>query len=409
MQIHPSAAYRLVVPLLLVGLAFWARPHIDLLDGESRVILDKFPYLICVICVAMAYQFGRHRLLLATVGTAALYWLIQGYMQVSLTEPDAGRLYLIASLCLPILSGYLLLLPERGVFSMHGLLFSACFLGLAGICFPVADWILRSPGELANWFAPRPAEGYVLSVGSTLLVATVAVLGLVLLVLKDTENEATLLGVMGAGYVALAFLHLDNVSVAMASAAGLCLAWGLFRSSHAMAYRDELTGLLGRRALNERLNSLGRRYSIAMLDVDHFKRFNDTHGHDVGDEVLKFVASRVRQVGAGGTAYRYGGEEFCIVFPRRSSEDCAAALEEVRERIAGYKMSIRNHQQRPVKAREGSRKRGATRVGGKQVSVTVSAGVAARNDSNPSPEDVLLAADSKLYRAKKAGRNKVIV
>ncbi len=394
--------------MLIVGLAFWARPYAAGLDGESRVILDNLPYLICVVCVAMAYQFGRHRLLLAGIGVAALYWLIQEHLQVSLSLPDAGRLFLIASLALPTLVLYLLLVPERGVFSLYGLLFGACFVGLAGVCFPLADFILRSTGNLATWFAPRPAEGYVLSLGSTVLVAGVALLGLVLLSLRNSECEAALVAVLGAGYAALAYLHLDDVSVAMASAAGLCLAWGLVRSSHAMAYRDELTGLPGRRALNERLNSLGRRYSIAMLDVDHFKRFNDTHGHDVGDEVLKFVASRVRQVGAGGTAYRYGGEEFCIVFPRKSSEDCAAALDEVRERIADYRMSIRNRRQRPVKARVGSRKRGATRVNGQSVSVTVSAGVAARNESNPSPEDVLLAADSNLYRAKKAGRNKVV-
>ena len=72
-------------------------------------------------------------------------------------------------------------------------------------------------------------------------------------------------------YLALALLHLQHISVAMMYAAGLCLVWGLLRSSHAMAYRDELTGLLGRRALNERLNMLGRSYCIAMLDVDHFK------------------------------------------------------------------------------------------------------------------------------------------
>lgn len=394
--------------MLIVGLALWARSYIDLLDGDSRVILDNFPYLICAVCVAMAYQFGRQRLLLASIGVASLYWLIQGHLQVSLSEPDAARLYLIASLCLPVLVFYLLLMPERGILSLYGLVFSVCFVGLAGICFPIADWVLRAQGDLSSWFAPRPTEGYVLSVGSSILVVAVALLGLVLLVMRNSGCEAALLAVLGAGYAALAFLHLDNISVAMFSAASLCLAWGLVRGSHAMAYRDELTGLLSRRALNERLNSLGRRYSIAMLDVDHFKRFNDTHGHDVGDEVLKFVASRVQQVGAGGTAYRYGGEEFCIVFPRRSSEDCAAAMEEVRERIAGYKMSIRNKQQRPVKVKEGSRKRGATRMNGKHVSVTVSAGVAARNDSNPSPEDVLLAADSKLYRAKKAGRNKVI-
>jgi diguanylate cyclase (GGDEF)-like protein len=175
-----------------------------------------------------------------------------------------------------------------------------------------------------------------------------------------------------------------------------------------MAYRDELTGLLSRRALNERLRSLGRRYSIAMLDVDHFKRFNDAHGHDVGDEVLKLVASRVRQVGHGGTAYRYGGEEFCIVFPRRSAEDCAAALDAVRECIANYQLCIRDRKSRPSRSRAGSRRRGATRIKSSQVSVTVSAGLAARSPELPDAEAVLKAADKRLYRAKRAGRNRVV-
>ena len=71
--------------------------------------------------------------------------------------------------------------------------------------------------------------------------------------------------------------------------------------AYQMAYRDELTGLPGRRALNDRLERLGRNYVIAMADVDHFKKFNDTHGHDVGDEVLKLVASQLRKVGGGYT------------------------------------------------------------------------------------------------------------
>jgi diguanylate cyclase (GGDEF)-like protein len=175
-----------------------------------------------------------------------------------------------------------------------------------------------------------------------------------------------------------------------------------------MAYRDDLTGLLSRRALNERLQSLRRSYTIAMLDVDHFKRFNDTHGHDVGDEVLRLVASRVRQVGGGGTAYRYGGEEFCIIFPRKNVEDCVEALDQVREQIANYKMSIRDHSMRPVRAREGTGKRGATRIKSSHVSVTVSAGVASRGENYPSVESVIVAADDKLYRAKKAGRNRVV-
>ncbi len=408
MHFHPSATYRLVVPLFLVALAYWARAYVSQFEAESLIVLSSFPYLICAICSVLAYLFGRGRLLMASLGVATLYWLIQNHLQVSLGDPDAARLFLVASLAVPVLSLYLMSIPERGILSSPGLMLIACFFALAGACFPLADWIVSSPGESLELFAPRAAEGYTLSRGATLLFGTVALAGVLLLVFRNSETEAALIGVLAACFCALAFLHLEYISVVMASAAGLCLAWGLIRSSHSMAYRDELTGLLSRRALNERLKSLGKRYTIAMLDVDHFKRFNDTHGHDVGDEVLKLVASRVKQVGNGGTAYRYGGEEFCIVFPRKSSEDCAAALDEVREGIADYKMSIRDRNRRPIKAKEGSRKRGATKVGKNVVSVTISAGIAARDDHCSNPEEVLSAADSKLYRAKKGGRNKVV-
>ena len=80
----------------------------------------------------------------------------------------------------------------------------------------------------------------------------------------------------------------------------------------------------------------------------------------------------------------------------------------MREEIAAYRLSIRDRKQRPVKTGEGSRRRGASRVGGRSVSVTVSAGVATRDEELNEPEKVLLAADSKLYKAKRAGRNKVV-
>ena len=123
---------------------------------------------------------------------------------------------------------------------------------------------------------------------------------------------------------------------------------------------------------------------------------------------MKLVAWLVIQVGNGGFAYRYGGDVFCFVFPGMSSEDCAGALDDVRERIADYKMSIRDRLSRPKRSRDGARRRGATRVGTDEVSVTISAGVAARDEDCPDAEAVILAADSKLYKAKKTGRNRVI-
>src|SRR5688572_474514 len=122
------------------------------------------------------------------------------------------------------------------------------------------------------------------------------------------------------------------------SAAGAILIVSLLEESHRLAFRDPLTGLPGRRALEERLRSLGNRFAIAMVDVDHFKKFNDTHGHDIGDQVLKLVGARLAQVGGGGIAYRYGGEEFSVLFPGSSLEDAMPHLEAIRASIEGYRL-----------------------------------------------------------------------
>jgi len=407
MQIYPAAMIRLLLPAVLIGLALWLRAFIDQLGAETRVLLAFMPYLLCAAALFLAYQFNRCRLLLATLGLGVFYWLVQNAMQVSLSQADAAHLYLSVSLAVPVLCFYLLLLPEKGIWNLQGLAACLLFLFLALACVLLAAWLPGSSEAAAGYYRARPAEGYVLSFGATLLMGLVLLVGLLLVVLRNEETEAALLGVLAALFCTLALLQLEDISTVMCVAAGLCLVWGLLRSTHAMAYRDELTGLLGRRALGEHLARLGRRYCIAMLDVDHFKKFNDTHGHDVGDEVLRMVSSHISRVG-GGTAYRYGGEEFCIVFPRRSVEEAAAALDLVRERISDYRMSIRDRDRRPLRSKDGARRRGATRIGSSDVAVTISAGVAQRSEEYAKPDAVVMNADKMLYRAKRAGRNRVV-
>jgi diguanylate cyclase (GGDEF)-like protein len=407
MQFHPAGLLKLLVPAALVGGVFISRAYIGRLDSDLRIILDYLPYLMCAVVVLMTCLFNRGRLMLAALGIAAFYWTVQEYLQVSLAEPGALRVYVSLSLTLPVLGLYLLLIPERGIWNLKGLAFSIAFFLLVAICMQAGPWLHELNQATMAYYAPQPAESYILSFGASLLAGLVLLAGTVLLCVRDEEVDAALLSAFAALYLSLALLHVQHVSVTMSTASALCLVWGLLRSSHSMAYRDELTGLPGRRALNERLKMLGGTYSIAMLDVDHFKRFNDTYGHDVGDEVLRLVASRIRRVGGGGTAYRYGGEEFCVVFPRKDVAASAVFLEHVREEIANYRMSIRNRGLRPARAREGSKRRGATRLGSSQVSVTVSVGVAARSDDHPDTETVVSKADKLLYKAKKAGRNRV--
>jgi diguanylate cyclase (GGDEF)-like protein len=407
MQLYPAALQKILLSGALISTAYFGRDYLDLLGRDSRLILDRLPYLLCLVAVLMAYQFNRGRLLLASIGVAAFYWSVQSYLQVSLSQPNAWQKYLALSLALPVLTFYLLLLPERGIWNLYGLGFFLAFILLGLMCLQLGPWLPQMSGAAQGYYTPHPGQDYVLSFGATLLVALVALVGTVLLCVRNEEAEAALLGAFLSLYLALAMLHGEHISVAMCTAAALSLLWGLIRSSHAMAYRDELTGLPGRRALNERLKMLGGNFTIAMLDVDHFKRFNDTYGHDVGDEVLKLVASRIRRVRGGGIPYRYGGEEFCVVFPRSTVEEAVEPLERVREEIANYQMSIRNRSMRPARAKEGNRRRGATRIGSNQVSVTISAGLAGRCAEHPDVESVIATADKRLYKAKKAGRNRI--
>ena len=108
-----------------------------------------------------------------------------------------------------------------------------------------------------------------------------------------------------------------------------------------MAYRDQLTGLSARRALNEALQRVGGQYTVAMVDIDHFKKFNDRYGHDIGDQVLRMVAAKLAEVGGGGRAFRYGGEEFTILFPGRAVDESLPYLERIRKAVEETRFTVR--------------------------------------------------------------------
>jgi diguanylate cyclase (GGDEF)-like protein len=162
----------------------------------------------------------------------------------------------------------------------------------------------------------------------------------------------------------------------------------------AQSIRDPLTGLYNRRYMEE---SLGRELKragraerpvgVIMLDVDHFKRFNDEHGHAAGDTALREFGTVLQaQIRGGDIACRYGGEEFTIVLPEASLENTRRRAEEIRVAVAALVVRLPD---------------------GKVVSITVSQGVAAFPGHGESGETLLHAADRALYRAKRLGRNRV--
>ena len=208
---------------------------------------------------------------------------------------------------------------------------------------------------------------------------------------------------------------IGKISDAYVATAGLILTVSLIETSYVLAYYDELTGIRGRRAFNQALHSLDQQYAIAIVDIDHFKKVNDTYGHDTGDQVLCLVASRLSLVKGGGQAFRCGGEEFAILFRNISAKDAFEHLDALRQSIQNSMFHVRGSDRRSgSRARESdrrktTRKRAApvAEIQPADLSVTVSIGVAEPSTRNRQPEQVIKAADQALYLAKSNGRNRV--
>jgi len=179
---------------------------------------------------------------------------------------------------------------------------------------------------------------------------------------------------------------------------------GIISSIYSASYTDELTGLPARRAYNEYTAAIGSKYAIAMTDIDHFKKFNDTYGHDTGDEVLKLVAKIISSVGGGGKAFRFGGEEFVIVFSGKTKEEALEHLELIRETLEKTPFTVRNRKSRKNYKKTGRKGSGSS---SKTVKITMSIG-ASDSRAEKTVAKVMKKADQALYKAKRGGRNKVV-
>ncbi|MDW8469044.1 MAG: GGDEF domain-containing protein [Burkholderiales bacterium] len=356
----------------------------------------------CLVCVW--FNRGRAFVLAFSILAAWAGWEVAQAWGAGSAPAKAAYAALVVLVPGNALAAYLL--PERGV-RYHG---SGRWLALFALEALLVLWVAASGRSLVSgtaWQAmldhwllrgpPVPLAGRILTGAAFALAAW------------RCWPDARPVDVASAAaillfYIGCTFAASPATAAIFVSAAGAAIVVGVLQESHRLAFRDALTGLPNRRALEEDLRALGPAYTIAMVDVDHFKKFNDTHGHDIGDQVLRLVGSRLAGIGGGGRAYRYGGEEFAVLFPGRTLEEALPHLEAIRAEIERYRMAVRG-EDRPKDEKEGSRLRGA-RAPEKVLSVTVSIG-AADASAGRKPERVLKAADEALYRAKQSGRNRV--
>jgi diguanylate cyclase (GGDEF)-like protein len=365
------------------------------------------PYIVFALAAALATAFNRGRALFALFALVVAYAAQQAWLQHGLNALSARAVYAGLAVGVPAFLALLAVLPERGTFNRHAVVRLCVFAAL--IAFTA--WVAATgQSGMVDWAYLRFLDPAPVSAGRIphLGIAVIAVSVFIASAAALIRRSAVAAGLAGAIIAFAVAAHVPTASVTFSvftMAAELMVAVAVLQDTFRMAFRDELTGIPSRRALNEQLAGLGNRYTIAMLDVDHFKKFNDTYGHDLGDQVLKMVAAHIARVGGGGKAFRYGGEEFTVLFPGTDVEDAIPHLEDVREDIESYRMALRGAS-RPARPRRAKRQRGGWR-GRNAVSVTVSIGVAERNGRFDTPQEVIEAADRALYRAKEKGRNRL--
>ena len=402
------------LPSLLLLLAGLSAAYVKDLSVFFTSLFNVLPTLVLLLGGAYCAVYRRQRELFLMVTVYVAYFLLDTqtdfYRDNGRVREDAAVVFHLCCLLLPLLFSIYALWQEKTHLFRDFVARCAVLLAVGSVALALEQ---SFPQALLGWLAeirwPMLHGAWMSLIQLAYPVFLLAFILLVVQYLREPRplHAAQVIGLMGIFWMLPQTFILPFTLNIMCSQVMLMIAAAVSHEAYQMAFRDELTGLPGRRALNERMQRLGRNYVLAMTDVDHFKKFNDTHGHDVGDQVLRLVASRLSKVTGGGRAYRYGGEEFALVFAGKTAEECVPHVEAVREVIANYVMHLRDQSSRPQDDTSG-RQRRAGNSGG-TVSVTISIGVAERQVDHRNPEAVLKSADQALYSAKGAGRNCVMV
>ena len=390
-------------PIILAALIY---THAKWLQDLVAPLAPFFPYAVFGAGVLLGWRFHRSRLLFAlllvTLADRTLLYFAVGH------DLARDRVVLQAiGVLLPLNLAALTLTAERGVLTPPGLARFALVLGqLALVAILDREAAGATAALLHTRLLPQWLFGWT-SLADPALLAFFVAGGLVAAaqLMSPTQTGRSFGWALIPTFLGLSTVRPGNpgFSTFYLATAALILIVAVAEASYHMAYQDSLTGLPARRALNEALLRLGGQYTVAMLDVDHFKRINDHHGHDVGDQVLKMIAAKLAQVGGGGKAYRYGGEEFAVIFAGRGAESCLPDLEALRQMVDDTRFILRARFRSKKKKEKVLTDRGP----GQRVPVTISIGVAEKNERHTKWDQVVKAADRALYRAKEGGRNQV--
>ena len=413
MLLTPSLKTSVAVagPAITLWIAYLILPVLASLPPFAVNLLNVSPYFVFLIGTGLALFFGRGTIFFIMFSMLASYALFDAFLsQPEFSAEDRASLIGAAGFLIPFnLLGIYCLTEQKSLVSARNFAILLILAVQVVLIFWLYGHQLPVLRQIVT-FTPEPEQGLFSWLHMPLLAFVMFLVTLSLVVVKFLRDRS----VINAGFVwatAAIFIGLNGGAeypqfpVYMALA-GLIVIFSLIQTWYDIAYLDQLTGLPGRLALNEMMKTLHGNYVIAMVDIDYFKKINDTYGHDVGDQVLKLVAAKLRTVGGGGKSFRYGGEEFTIVFNGKTTKEVFSTLSDLRERIAETQMILRQAGRPAKKPDVLPRKIQPLRF----IHVTVSIGIAdstTRAGHTVHPETVIKAADEALYRAKERGRNRL--
>jgi diguanylate cyclase (GGDEF)-like protein len=393
----------------LIASVFQAQGWGSLPDAAN---LDKVPWVALAVLGFLGWRLNQTRILFSALLLLHFYYVLGHPLEPSPLGLSPEARMQVAALSLPYSLLLLFAMREAPLFSQRSLL----RLLLAGLPLAIAAGLATAEPvsfkALVAW-QPLPFPALKLPEASALGLLAFSALAFFY---KDPK-VGPFLGALAFALLplSLAFdsvlrhgqFHSDTsfreLTLAFSCGSGILL-WAIFSMYWQRVYLDELTGIANRRALDEKLATLDTGYALAMVDIDHFKKFNDTYGHEEGDNVLRLVARHLAD-GSGGRAYRYGGEEFCLVFEEWSLEKARDQADGIRKALAAREFSIRMPGKMRKKTSAGDR---GSLHAKSAVQVTVSLGVAGPDKKRRYAHEVIKLADDCLYEAKKNGRNCVV-
>jgi diguanylate cyclase (GGDEF)-like protein len=367
--------------------------------------VQALPYIVLGFGLVFGWYLSSSRLVLSLIILALADRAVILFPPIDPDPASAGHaIFATTTFLLPLNLMALSLIKEEAISTWRGVLrlplvliqpFLALWLFLpeqAGLALSLQQPLL--PMLTTDWTAlPQPS---LLAFGGALLL-----IGARFIVEKNPLDSGSLWALI-ASFTAFHGLHYGWSPTNFLSAAGLILFLTLVQASHQRTYRDDLTGVPGKLAYEEAIAGLGKKYVLAVVGIDQLKQYGNQHGKPVSEQLLRLVADKIVGAAGSGKVYRLAGEEFIILFPRKTSTETLATLEAIRKAVEQTTLYLRGRD----RVWEGA---GSSRTGfdDEELVVTASIGLTEAGDSGSSLGLVTKAAYKALYEAKVDGGNLV--